>query len=245
MAFFLIFGLQLLYLSQAKIVDDFRPSPKLPPFPSPLQIGNAIQYSTRHSVPHQNAFRFNNVKNTNHHHNHQHQPPVKKAEQIVLGKNLAQGPSSTPSTFFGSSTPSSHFGFSLGGKNLFGNLATPSHPLSFVKPSGGPKRSVNNDNIPPKQEDEDPMTFVVRNSFSFGPSSIQIAVPDENEVIEDNGLLTLKTGKSELNFFKILFNQCDHLPTLIFVVTVRFVSAEIFQKVKIQNLLKCDKRNFL
>ena len=191
---------------------------KLPPFLSPLQIGNAIQYSTRHSAPHQNAFRFNKVKNTNHHHNHhhqQHQPPVKKAEQIVLGKNLAQGPSSTPSTFFGSSTPStffgsstpsSHFGFSLGGKNLFGNLANPSDPLSFVKPSGGPKRSVNNANIPPKQEsvDEDPMTFVVRNSFSFGPSSIQIAVPDENEVIEDNGLLTLKTGKSELNFFKIL-----------------------------------------
>ena len=239
MAFFLIFGLQLLYLSQAKIVDDFRPSPKLPPFPSPLQIGNAIQYSTRHSAPHQNAFRFNKVKNTNHHHNHhhqQHQPPVKKAEQIVLGKNLAQGPSSTPSTFFGastpstffgSSTPSSHFGFSLGGKNLFGNLANPSDPLSFVKPSGGPKRSVNNANISPKQEsvDEDPMTFVVRNSFSFGPSSIQIAVPDENEVIEDNGLLTLKTGKSELNFFKILFISVAN-----FFVISTFPSANILLK---------------
>ena len=211
MAFFLIFGLQLLYLSQAKIVDDFRPSPKLPPFPSPLQIGNAIQYSTRHSVPHQNAFRFNSVKNTNH-----HQPPVIKSEQIVLGKNLAQGPSSTPSTHFGSSTPSSHFGFSLGGKNLFGNLAIPSDPLNFVKPSGGPKRSVNNANIlPPTQEsvDEDPMAFVVRNSFSFGPNSIQIAVPDENEVIEDNGLLTLKTGKLKIDFFKILFKAV--LPTLI------------------------------
>ena len=35
----------------------------------------------------------------------------------------------------------------------------------------------------------------MRNSFSFGPNSIQVAVPNSKEVIEDNGLLTLKKGK--------------------------------------------------
>ena len=54
-----------------------------------------------------------------------------------------------------------------------------------------PSNSVNGN----FQKENDQLAFVVRNSFSFGPNSIQVAVPNSKEVIEDNGLLTLKKGK--------------------------------------------------
>ena len=46
------------------------------------------------------------------------------------------------------------------------------------------------------------MAFVVRNSFSFGPNSIQVGVPDSTEVVEDNSIVI---GKPMKENGKLLF----------------------------------------
>ena len=50
------------------------------------------------------------------------------------------------------------------------------------------------------------MAFVVRNSFSFGPNSIQVGVPDSTEVVEDNSIVIGKPMKEngKLLFFSYL-----------------------------------------
>ena len=49
------------------------------------------------------------------------------------------------------------------------------------------------------------MAFVVRNSFSFGPNSIQVGVPDSKEVVEDNSIVIGKPMKNSKLFFLSFF----------------------------------------
>ena len=52
------------------------------------------------------------------------------------------------------------------------------------------------------------MAFVVRNSFSFGPNSIQVGVPDSTEVVEDNSIVIGKPMKEngKLFFFSFILS---------------------------------------
>ena len=53
------------------------------------------------------------------------------------------------------------------------------------------------------------MAFVVRNSFSFGPNSIQVGVPDSKEVVQDNSIVIGKPMKnSKLIFSPLFFLAC-------------------------------------
>ena len=61
------------------------------------------------------------------------------------------------------------------------------------------------------------MAFVVRNSFSFGPNSIQVGVPESTEVVEDNSIVIGKPMKEDgkLLFFLIYFVLGQiHLPLM-------------------------------
>ena len=51
-------------------------------------------------------------------------------------------------------------------------------------------------------KDDQKMAFVVRNSFSFGPNSIQVGVPDSKEVVEDNSIVIGKPMKNGKLIFK-------------------------------------------
>ena len=60
------------------------------------------------------------------------------------------------------------------------------------------------------------MAFVVRNSFSFGPNSIQVGVPESTEVVEDNSIVIGKPMKEngKLLFFSHLFCLGPNSPAL-------------------------------